>query len=122
MIPELDLKDVMAGSLASAGARFAIAGATNRRADIARTLADPATVLAPVTELGDLNLRQRDGNQLATRLADHLAVRDIFPQVGLDLATDDLLEPVGVSIDFSNHGRLALPVRYGGLSIQSPRN
>jgi hypothetical protein len=37
-------------------------------------------------------------------------VCDVFPQIGLDLAADDLLEPVGVTIDFSNHGRLALPV------------
>ena len=105
---ELDFEDVVAGGLAGAGAGLAVAGAADRRTDVAGTLADPAAVLGPVAELGDLDLRQGDGDELAPGLADHLAVRDVFPQVGLDLAADDLLEPVGVTINFSNHGCMAL--------------
>ena len=73
-------------------------------------LADPAAVLGPVAELGDLDLRQRDRDELAPGLADHLAVGDVFPQVGLDLAPDDLLEPIGVTLDFSHHGCCTLAV------------
>ena len=66
-------------------------------------LADPATVLRPVSELGDLDLRQGDRDELAPGLADQLAVRNVLPQVRLDLAADDLFEPISVTIDFSNH-------------------
>jgi len=30
-------------------------------------------------------------------------VRDVLAQVRLDLSADDLLEPIGISIDFSHH-------------------
>ena len=79
-------------------------GAADRRADVAGPLADAAAVLGPVAKLGDLDLRQGDRDELAPGLADHLAVRDVLTQVGLDLAPDDLLEPIGITIDFSNHG------------------
>ena len=91
-------------------AGLAVAGAADRGPDVARPLADAAAVLGPVAELGDLDLRQGDRDELAPRLADHLAVGDVLPQVGLDLAADDLLEPVGVTIDFSHHGSPALAV------------
>ena len=96
------------GRLARAGAGLAVAGAADRRADVARPLADSAAVLGPVAELGDLDLRQGDRDELAPGLADHLPVGDVFAQIGLDLAPNDLLEPVGVTIDFSNHGCMAL--------------
>ena len=70
----------------------------------------PPAVLGPVAELGDVDLRQRDRDQLAPGLADHLAMRDVLPQVGLDLAPDDLLEPIGIALDFSHHGCCTLAV------------
>ena len=75
-------------------------------------LAHSAAVLGPVAKLGDLDLRQRDRNELAPGLADQLAMRNVLTQVGLDLAADDLLEPIGVMIDFSNHGYLVLASGY----------
>ena len=89
---------------------LAVAGAADRGADVAGPLADAAAVLGAVAELGDLDLRQRDRDELAARLADHLAVGDVLPQVGLDLAADDLLEPIGIALDFSHHGSSALAV------------
>ena len=105
---QLDFEDVLPGCVAGPGAGLAVARAADRRADVARALADAAPVLGPVAELGDLDLRQGDRNELAPGLADHLAVRDVLTQVGLDLAPDDLLEPIGVTINFSNHGCLVL--------------
>src|SRR5262249_513982 len=122
---QLDLEDVMAGRVAGAAAGLAVTGAADRRAHVAGTLADPAAVLGPVAELGDLDLRQRDRHVLAAGLADHLAVRDVFPQVGLDLASDDLLEPIGVTINFANHGCETLAAGFGGrgtANARSPRN
>ena len=94
----------MPGRLAGPLPRLAVAGAADRRADVAGPLPHAAAVLGPVAELGDLDLRQGDRDELAARLADHLAVGDVLAQVRLDLAADDLLEPVGVPIDFSHHG------------------
>ena len=101
---QLDLEDVMARRFAGPLARVAVAGAADRRAHITRSLSHAAPVLGPVAELGQLDLRQGDGDVLSPRLADHLAVRDVLAQVRLDLAADDLLEPIGVSIYFSHHG------------------
>ena len=55
-------------------------------------------------------------------LADHLAVRDVFTQVGFDLAPDDLLEPVGITVDFSHHGCLALSAGSGASSYDRPES
>src|SRR5262249_12537163 len=57
---QLDLEDVMAGGLAGPGAGLAVAGAADRRADVAGALADSAAILSPVAELGDVDLRQGD--------------------------------------------------------------
>src|SRR5271157_5562646 len=84
--------------------RLAVAGSPDRGPHVAGPLPHAATVLGPVAELGDLDLRQWDRHQFATRLADQLAVGDVLAQVRLDLPADDLLEPIGISIDFSHHG------------------
>ena len=110
---QLDLEDVVPGGLAgAAGRRRRLARAADRGADVARPLPDAAAALGPVAELGDVDLRQGDRDQLAPGLADHLAVRDVLPQVGLDLAADDLLEPIGIALDFTHHGRCS-PRRWG---------
>ena len=117
---QLDLEDVLPGCIAGARARLAVARAADRRADVARALAHSAAVLGPVAELGDLDLRQGDRDELAPGLADQLAVRDVLTQVGLDLAPDDLLEPIGVTIDFSNHGCLVLAPGCRGAARRCP--
>src|SRR5262249_49963811 len=102
---QLDLEDVMPGSIARLSlALLPLTRAANRGADVAWALSDPAAVLGPVAEFGNIDLRQWDGDQLAPGLADHLAVRDVLSQVGLDLPADDLLETVGIPLDFSHHG------------------
>ena len=103
-----------------AGALLLLAGAADRGADVARPLPDAARVLGPVAELGDIDLRQRDRDQLAPGLADHLAVGDVLPQVGLDLAPDDLLEPIGIPLDFPHHGCCALAVGRQSTSASAP--
>ena len=102
---ELDFEDVLAWRVAGAtGSFLAVARARDRGADFPFSLADASTVLAAVAELGDVDRGERNGDEFAAGLADHLAVRDVFAQVGLDLPSDDLLEPVRVSFDFSDHG------------------
>ena len=117
---QLDLEDVMPGRITGAGTAIAVAGAADRRADVAGPLADSAAVLGPVAKLGDLDLRQGDRDELAPGLADQLAVRDVLTQVRLDLAADDLLEPIGVTIDFSNHGYMVLASGYRGMLDDAP--
>ncbi len=103
---QLDFEDVLARRIAGlAGSVLTVAGAADRRADVARTLADAARAFRAVAELGEVDLRHRDRDQLAPGLADHLAVSDVLPQVGLDLAADDLLEAVRIVFDFAHHGR-----------------
>src|SRR5271157_642317 len=101
---ELDLEDMMPRCLGGPMPRLAVAGSPDRGPHVAGPLPHAAAVLGPVAELGDLDLRQRDRHEFAARLADQLAVGDVLAQVRLDLPADDLLEPIGISIDFSHHG------------------
>src|SRR5271157_49770 len=116
---ELDLKDMMARCLGGPLARLAVAGSPDRGPHVAGPLPYSATVLGPVAELGDLDLRQWDRHELAARLADQLAVGDVLAQVRLDLPADDLLEPIGISIDFSDHGSPAPAVACIGSTISA---
>ena len=84
-----------------------VVGPADRLADLAFALPDAAAVLRPVAELGDLDRRKRDRDQFAAGLANHLAVGDVLAQVALDLAADDLLEPILITLDFSDHVRSA---------------
>src|SRR5262249_52618949 len=102
--------DVMPGLIARAPGLIPIASAADRRADIARSLADSTGVLGPVAKLGDLDLRQWDRDQFSPRLADHFPVGNVFAQIGLDLAPNDLLEPVSVSLDFTDHSDRSSPM------------
>ena len=110
---QLDLQDVPARPVAGAARLVAVGGPADRRADLAGPLAHAARVLRPVAELGDVDLRQGDRYQLAAGLADHLTVGNVFAQVALDLTTDDLLEPVCIPLDFTNHGRHPSPLGVG---------
>ena len=117
---QLDLEDVMPGRIAGPGAAVAVARAADGRTDVARALAHSAPVLGPVAKLGDLDLRQGDRNELAPGLADQLAMRNVLTQIRLDLAAHDLFEPIGVMIDFSNHGYIVLASGYRGVLDHAP--
>jgi len=56
--------------------------------------------------MGNVDGRDRYAHQLTSRAADHLAVRDVLPQILADLPADDLLEALLVVIYGSSHGVL----------------
>src|SRR5262249_22169572 len=60
---QLDLEDVPAGRVAGAGAGLLLPG-PERLADLAVALADAAGALLAEAELGDLDLRQGDGDEV----------------------------------------------------------
>src|SRR5262249_36621913 len=80
-------------------------GRGQRLAGFALTLADAAGALLAVAELRQLDLRQRNADQILALLADHLAAADVLAQVALDLAADELAEPLVVLVDLLSHGR-----------------
>src|SRR5262249_51339689 len=89
---DLDLEQVLAGTVAGAAlARLRVALA-QRVARLAVALPDAPGRLGPEAEVRDVDLGQRDGHQILAPLADHLALRDVFAQVLLDLAAHDLAE------------------------------
>src|SRR5262249_13020949 len=100
---QLDLEDVAAGLVAGALARLALAGA-EWRAGGAVALAGAAGALLAVAELRDVDLRQRDADEVLALLADHLAAADVLAEVALDLAADELAEALVVAFDFLSHG------------------
>src|SRR5262249_44269293 len=100
---QLDLEDVAARLVARPGVALALRRG-QRVADVAVALAGAAGALLAVAELRDLDLRQGDANEVLPLFADHLAAADVLRQVALDLAADDLLEPLMVALDFLSHG------------------
>ncbi len=72
--------------------------------DFAVALADAAGAVLAVAEMGHVELRQRNADQIAALAADHLAVGDVLPQVLANLAAHDLLEARLVVVDF--HGTM----------------
>jgi hypothetical protein len=72
-------------------------------------LADAAGPLLPVAEMGDVDGRDRDADELAARAADHLAVRDVLAQVLADFPPQDVLESGQVTVDAAGHRRLVAP-------------
>src|SRR6185312_15728360 len=68
-------------------------------AQVAFPLPDAARPLVAVAEVGDLDVGDGDADVFASLPADHLAVRNVLPQILADLAADDLLEALLVVID-----------------------
>src|SRR5205823_12332203 len=95
---QLDLEDVAGGLVAGAGAGLALAG-RERVADVAVALADADGALLAEAELGDLDLRQRDRDEVLALAADQLAAADVLGQPALDLAADDPAEPLVIALD-----------------------
>src|SRR5262249_5640075 len=79
-------EDVLAGVPAGlAGAFFLFAGA-KRRADFAVTLSDAAGAVLAVAKVRNVQLRDGDTDQVPPLAADHLALRDVLPEVLPDFA------------------------------------
>ena len=75
-----------------------IAG-SERRAELAFTLSDAAGVAAPEAEVGHFDLRDRNADKILPLLPDQLSLRNVFLQVLLDLAPDDLPEAKVILLD-----------------------
>ena len=77
----------------------------DRRTFFAFALADAAATVLAVAEVGHVQRRERDADQIATLAADHLAVGHVLAQVLPDLAAHDLLESRIIVLDLHSHGR-----------------
>ena len=75
----------------------------NRLAGFPLALADAAAAVLAIAEVGHVELRQRDGNEILSLPADHRAVRHIFPQVLSYLPANDLFEPRRVAVNLHHH-------------------
>src|SRR6266545_379215 len=75
-------------------------------ARLALALADAAGAFLTVAELRQVDLRQGDADEILALLADQLAAADVFSQVCLHLAPDDLPEALVIAFNLLPHGRL----------------
>jgi phosphohistidine swiveling domain-containing protein len=109
---EIDFEDMPTGRIA----RPAFARLLGRCQGIARiavSLPGAAGAFLSVPELRDLDLRQRNADQMLPFLANQLAPRDVFGKVGFHLAAYDLAETLMITIDFLSHGSLKV---YGSVA------
>src|SRR5690606_34028135 len=100
---ELDLADVVPRRVAGLARAVRVAVRAQRRARLALALADAAQVTAAVAEVRQLDLRQRDRDQLLAPPPDQLASGEMPLEVLLDLAADDVLEPPAIAPDTPDH-------------------
>src|SRR5262249_40427698 len=100
---QLDLEDMAARLVAGAAAGLLWARA-QRLTGLPVPLSHSAGALGPIAELGNVDLRQRDGHQVLALLADHLATADVLGQIALDLAADELAEALVVAFNLLSHG------------------
>ena len=89
-----------AGPLPSLG----IAALGDRLAFFAVALPDAAGAVVAEAEMGHVELRHGNADEIATLAADHLAVRDVLAQIFADPAADDLSEAALIALDFHDHG------------------
>src|SRR5205823_8326756 len=93
-------------SLALPGLALAVAfhrAGSEHRARLAFSLADASLLLVTVAEVGDVDARDGDGDEVLPLLPDHLPLLDVLAQVGLDAAADDLPEAAVVLLDLERH-------------------
>src|SRR5436190_823893 len=74
-----------------------------RSSRLAFTLADTAGIAAAEAEVRQLDLRDRNADEILPLLADQLSLRNVSLQVLLDLAADDLPESKIILLDVENH-------------------
>src|SRR5215213_8308044 len=67
----------------------------------------PNTPCPVIAESKMRYIERRHGNadQIAAFPADHLAVRNVLPQILADLAADNLSKAALIALDFHDHGR-----------------
>src|SRR5690606_18516609 len=97
------LADVVPGRVAGLARAVRVAVRAQRRARLALALADAAQLTAAVAEVRQLDLRQRDRDQLLAPAPDQLAPGEMPLEVLLDLAADDVLEPPAIALDTPDH-------------------
>jgi hypothetical protein len=73
--------------------------AAERVADFTFALADSSGVAAIKREARDVDLRDRDADEVLALAADHVALRDVLAKPLANLAADDVAEAPVVLID-----------------------
>ena len=76
----------------------------------------------PEAELRQVDGRHGDRHEVVALLADHLALADVLREVRLDLAADDLAEPLEVFLDFLSHGGPPLIAGIRGRDYEAPHH
>src|SRR5690606_30908476 len=85
-------------------AAFAIiAGSADRLADLAFPLPCPTRSVLAELEVGNIQLGDGNADQFAALAADHLALRNVLPQVLTNLAAHNLLEAALVAFNLQTH-------------------
>jgi hypothetical protein len=97
---DIDFHEVLAG-LGATLAGFAITGLADGVALVALARADTTVVIA-ITEVGDINAVDGDGDEVFAFFADEFTAGDELAEVGADASFDDLAEALVVLFD---HGR-----------------
>src|SRR5436190_24176571 len=88
-----------------AGVAFAVVlGRGERLSGITFALPNSAGAFLAVTELRQLDRRQRDADEILAFLTDHFAAADVFAQVAFHLAADEFSEALVIALDFLAHG------------------
>ena len=102
---DVDLEAVLTGALAGLLAALALLAllAAHRIAGVAVALAGAALLLVAEAEARDIDLRNRDGDEVLALAPDQLALRDVLAKVLPDLAANDRAEPRVILIDLQGH-------------------
>jgi hypothetical protein len=80
-----------------------IAALSNRLAFFTIPLPDAPCPVIAESEMRYIERRHRNTDQIATFPADHLAVRDVLPQVLADPAADNLSKAALIALNFHDH-------------------
>src|SRR5690606_30453849 len=98
---DVDLERVLAGALPGLLAVTALLAllAADRIARLAVSLARAALLLVAEAEARDVDLRERDRDEILALPPDELALRDVLPEVLADLAAHDGAEAGVILID-----------------------
>src|SRR5437667_1075073 len=81
-----------------------------RSSRLAFTLADTAGIAAAEAEVRQLDLRDRNADEILPLLTDQLSLRNVSLQVLLDLAADDLPESKIILLDVEDHTDLRFQI------------
>ncbi len=100
---DFDFQHVRAGFAAGLADAVFVFALSDRGAFFAGPLAYAARAVLAVAEVGHVELRQGNADQIVALAADHFAVRDVLPQVLADLAPHDLLESRLIALDLDVH-------------------